>query len=90
MVSALLFLPIILINITDLLGLDETTNFIIEGDYAQMVFMIYVFEGGWIINALAIFACIGWNTKQYIKWAVIIVNIIPFTAIVVALPLLLP
>ena len=90
MVSALLFLPIILINISDLLGLHEIRNFIIERDYAQMVFMYYVFNGGWLINALSIFACIGWNTKQYIKWMIIIVNIIPFTALIVALPLLLP
>jgi hypothetical protein len=87
-VSLALFLPGTLANITHLLGFSKAHDLMLY--YSQVVFMHYVFDFGWLLNLLAIIACIKWKQKRYIKVLVLILNIIPFTAILVALPLLLP
>ena len=87
-ISLVLFIPGILSQIADSLGLTETKELMLK--YSEIVFIHYVFDFLWLFNLFALIACIKWKKKWYVKLTVIILNIPPFTAILFALPLLLP
>ena len=87
-VTIVLFLPGILSLIADALGYTETKDLMVK--YSEMVFMHYVFDFFWLFNLFALIACIKWSKKWYVKLVVDILNIPPFTALLFAIPLLLP